>query len=510
VTLIPISPDAGLYSTTTDLYGGGPATPSSAYVRMAQRWELPHALLSGTRAMRRSKWLPRHPAEREAYYDDRLARTVLINFYGGAIKNLAGRPFAKPVALLQGTSAEIEALTDDIDGRGQNLTQFARGLFEDALVDGQVHVLAALPPGMEELSLAEQRELGLRPYLRHVPARNLISSLVDPYGSLVRIVIYEPYVRPSQQDPWIEETVHRFRVIWRDRWELHERVGAAGTGQGGTMEMVGGGAHDFGSIPLTTIYFNRVGDLEAYPPLENLAWLNLKYFQVYSDQDSTLHFVSIPILFGKGIGDVDAFQVAAGTASLVDDENASLEYVEHQGGAVGERRQQLQDLEDLMLSEAADMLTRRPSGVTATAVALEFSGPRSWLEACAQSLQVGLDHALMDCGRWLGLDQPRAVTNVFQEFGIGRSREDAEVLFRACRPAVGQRPLLSDKTFNREMKRRGIIEDVGTWAEEKREIDEQGPVDLGMPGAPLRAGATPGTPGVQPKRGADQAPAQTA
>ena len=60
--------------------------------------------------------------------------------------------------------------------------------------------------------------------------------------------------------------------------------------------MVDEGTTGLNEIPFAVAYANRYGLLESRPPLEDIAELNLKAYQIQSDLDNQLHISSVPFL----------------------------------------------------------------------------------------------------------------------------------------------------------------------------------------------------------------------
>ena len=49
-------------------------------------------------------------------------------------------------------------------------------------------------------------------------------------------------------------------------------------------------------IPFSVAYANRISYMESRPPLEDIAELNIKAYQVQSDLDNQLHISAVPLL----------------------------------------------------------------------------------------------------------------------------------------------------------------------------------------------------------------------
>lgn len=122
------------------------AAPGLAHRAMATELGLIADLMGGTASMRRAgqRWLPREASESWTAWRARLQRSVLFNGLSRTIQALAGRPFARPVALADAHD-DLLQLATNIDGRGTALGSFAAALLRALLRDGIVHVLIDRP-----------------------------------------------------------------------------------------------------------------------------------------------------------------------------------------------------------------------------------------------------------------------------------------------------------------------------------------------------------------------------
>jgi hypothetical protein len=115
---------------------------------MAEARRLPTALMGGTQAMRRlgNLYLPQEPAESPAAYSVRLNRSFLFNGFAKTVRDMAGKVFAKPIAVGDDVPPEIVRYTENIDLQGRNLDVFAHDVFTDTLPDGIGYILVEMDP----------------------------------------------------------------------------------------------------------------------------------------------------------------------------------------------------------------------------------------------------------------------------------------------------------------------------------------------------------------------------
>lgn len=410
------------------------AAPGLAHQAMAAELDLLSDLMGGTTSMRRAgqRWLPRESNESWTAWRARLGRSVLFNGLSRTVQALAGRPFARPVALADAASP-LMAMAERLDGEGTSLGGFAGMLLRALLIDGLAHILVDRPQG------------GGDPYFVLLPAAQLIGARRNEAG-LADIRIREMTARPRGR--FGEEAVEAVRHIDRNGWSLWH---ATRSGWRQRRE----GSHDFGRVPLITLNAAPLGFMRARPPLIDLAWLNLAHWQSASDQRHILHVARVPILFGRALQVADReIEIGPNRLILADDPAADLRFVEHSGAAIAAGRQDLVDLEDRMAVLGLDMM-RRPSGdSTATGRAIDAAQTHAALNAIVQTLEDGLARAFAMAAGFLGLDQEAAGRIVIsRQFPVrDEQAAEADLLLRAR--LAGE---ISSEAFLAEIARRGIL-----------------------------------------------------
>lgn len=426
-----------------------PSMPSLAHTRMAGKWELPRALMGGTPAMRMLayKFLPRHPAESGRHWHARLQRSVLRNFFRRTVMSLTGKVFAKPLVLGDDVPGRLRALMEDVDLQGRCLHVFARDVFEDALVHGLSHILVDYPRVAPGHSLAEERALGARPYAVHIRAEQVIGwRLEDGPGGprLAQLRLRETVSEPD--GAFGDRAVERIRVLEPGAWTLWQQ------GDDGAWSVVDNGKTSLDVIPLVTVYTNRTAPLEAEPPLEDLAWLNLEHWQIRSDQRNALNVTSFPILAAAGWTKDDG-QVEFGPNKFLTtaDPDGRFYYVESGGAHLAAGRAELEALEEAMRLFGLQFETR--SAPTATGRLIDAAEGAAPLQAWALGLADAIEQMLVYFARWEGLADGGSVT--LGGDMVPADGGDLDTLLKAR--AAGD---ISREAFVGELKRRGVLAEV--------------------------------------------------
>ena len=443
-------------------------TPSKAYLNMLSDLDLVTTLMGGTEAMREAgqKYLPREPKESVAAYRNRLSRSVLYNAFADTVQKLVGKPFSKPVNLLEDTPEQIKEWSKDIDLCGSNVTTFCREIFEYGLTDGLVHLLVDHPRNDGEKTLADEQSLKTRPYIVPVRATDLIgwrSELINGVRTLTQVRFRENSTEADGE--WGEKFVQRIRVLYPDRFELYEL-------QKKEWVIVDQGLISLGRIPLVTFYTGKTGYMEAKPPLLDLAHLNVLHWQSSSDQEHILHFIRFPLLHGAGFSqDQKDIEIGPNRMIMSEDPQAKLTFVEHTGAAVESGRQSIRDLEEKMDALGGQLLMQRSGDSTATAASLDTAKSHSALHDMVRRLENAMQQAFILMALWSKLPAEAAGgVNINEDFGLSLiSGKDEDTLLKSR--LSGE---LSRESYLTELKRRNVLRNELDIEEEIDRIETEG------------------------------------
>ena len=439
-------------------------TPSADYMRGANRRSLPLALMGGTSAMRAAGefFLPREHAEDTLAYASRLNRTVLFNAYAKTVTDMVGRIFAKPIQIGDDAPEQIRELCDNIDLTGRDLNTFAYEVARDAMTSGVSFILAEMPKALASgATRADEQAAGIRPYLVHIKAEDLIgwkSETVGGYEIPTQIRLMECVDEPDAGSPFEDVKTEQVRVLEPGLWTIYRK------NENGKWSVHETGSTPSTEITLTPVYFKRCGFFDGEPPLSDLAELNLAHWQSSSDQRNILHVARVPILFGAGWDDADPIAIGAGTLARATSPDAKLMYVEHSGAAIDSGRADLKDLEVQMQAMGLQLLVNKPAA-TATGEIRADAKENSSLFMMADALEDALEGAFKHIATFMKLPEGGSV-NVNKEFGgISGGAVDQNTLLTMC-----ERGLITHETLLREMQRRNVLADDFEPEEEARKL----------------------------------------
>ena len=440
-----------------------PATPSSAYGQMTPRWGLVNSLLGGTETMREAGvvLMPKHQEESDPSWERRISGATLLNMTEITLDMLAGKPFSDPVQLVDDAPPKHQEWSEDVDLQGNSLDVFARRWFRDGLAKGLSHVLIDMPrrdeEGGTERTLADDKAANARPYLLHIPPESVIfmsGTLVNGREVLDHVRISESEV---VRDGWGEAVQERIRVLEPGLvqiWELRK---------GQRKEewvMVDEWVTDLEYIPMVTFYTSRQSLGVSKPPLLDLAYMNVRHWQLDADLNNIISVACFPMLAMSGVdqteaGDGSLMRLGPNQILATRAEHGKFYYVEHTGAAIETGEKKLQHLEELMASYGAQFLKEKPGDLKATVRALDSAEALSQLQAMTLVFKDALETALMVMSDWAGLGDGGPSVEMNVDFGLNDPDEKG---WAAIENARKRREISREATIN-EMTRRGWLSD---------------------------------------------------
>lgn len=427
------------------------------------------ALLGGTASMRLAgkTYLPRWPNEEDGFYQNRLSTATLFPAFSRTVEVLSGKPFSRPVTWDEkNVPSRIRDMFSDVDLQGTNLHSFLADVCEEAMAYGLCGILVEHPPTITGMTVAEERQQGLRPYLVKVAATSLLdydSERINGQETFTMLRFLEVVSERDPDNEFIVKNIEQVRVLNPGRWRIYREKHNATTC---ALEWQ---LHDEGStslqkITFVPVYGDKRGFMNGRPPLAELAWLNVEHWQSRSDQQTILHVARVPVLFGKKLGDAP-ISVGAASAIMSEEDEADLRYVEHTGKAIEAGRTDILDLEEKMRQIGAELLVIKPGHRTVVQTLADNEAGTSALQRMVCDLTDAARLALQYLAEWIGESDGGHVT-IFSDFGASTLAEaSADFLM-----GMHKERALSDETLFNEIQRRGLISSELRWADEQGRI----------------------------------------
>lgn len=366
--------------------------PNSAWKDMEPHWVLIEDLMGGTYDMRKRhrRYLQQEPRELDESYDNRLARSVCPPFYQRLERMLAGMMTRKPVRLNDVPDVIREQLFD-VDLQGNDLNVWTYETARKMIRYGHVGVLVDAP----------SVEQGGRPYWVSYSPREILgwrSEVIEGQQKYTQLRLLEKVFEPEGLYGEIE--VEQIRLLTPGKFEIHRR------NDNGDFVIHEDGITTLDEIPFSVAYSNRYNLMESRPPMEDIAELNLKAYQVQSDLDNQLHISAVPMLAFYGFPTA-AEEVSAGPGEAIAfPAEGRAEYIEPGGKSYEAQFKRLEQLAS-QINELglAAVLGQKLSAETAEAKRIDRSQGDSTMQVCAQQMQDLIDNSLMFHANYLGSNE---------------------------------------------------------------------------------------------------------
>ena len=377
--------------------------PGIAWQRMEPRWRLIEQLSLGTLGMQAAgkRYLPQEPKEDDEAYQGRLARSVCPPYLLRLEQMLAGMLCRKPVRL-DNVPDQVQQQLYDVDLSGTDLNVYVQDLARKAIRYGHVGVLVDFPRG-DEGDNTPVTDFS-RPYWVSYTPRDILgwrTDVVNGSQKLTQLRLHEQVVVPYGD--FGEEQVEQIRVLEPGAFRLYRKQASRNR----DWELISEGTTTLDEIPFAVAYANRTGLLESTPPLEEVAWLNLKAYRCESDQANILHVAAVPRynLFGVP-AEVDELE-AGPNAAMAFPVDARAEFAEPQGTSYQARFTELDRIEKQIAELGlAAVLGQNMTNQAAEAKAIDRSQGDAALQAVAQGLQNLIDECLQFHAAFLNLPAP--------------------------------------------------------------------------------------------------------
>ena len=387
--------------------------PNASWYAQEPHWVLIEDLLGGTYGIRRKhrRYLPQEPRENDESYDNRLARSVVPPYYQRLERMLAGMLTRKPVKL-QDVSDAIREMLFNVDLQGNDLNVWTYETARKLVRYGHIGCLVDAPSN------------GGRPYWCTYTPRQILgyrTEQQDGAQRLIQLRLQETVLEVDPDSKYGEKQIDQIRVLTPGEYQIHQRQ------DNGEYKVVDEGTTSLAEIPFSVAYSNRVGFLESRPPLEDIAELNLKSYQVQSDLDNILHVSCVPMLALFGFPS-SAEEVSAGPGeALAFPADGRAEYIEPQGRSFDFQFKRLEQIA-LQINELglSAVLGQKLSAETAASKMIDRSQGDSTMMVIAQNVQDMIDNCLRFHAQFMGQQEAAGSCTVNRDF-IGARLDPADV-----------------------------------------------------------------------------------
>jgi len=440
-----------------------PFVRSLEVIGMMPDWSVMAAVTRGTNYIRdlSETYLPQEPREDDDAYQTRVDRSVLSPYTSRLIETAAGAILRKPIHI-EGDAYWLE-LSENIDGLGSNINEYARRALVSSLTYGHSAILVDYPAASEARNLAEERAMGRRPYFVHVDAPQIWGWRKESgTNRLLQVRIHDYDVRPLNE--FGEEQVEEMRVIYPGRYDLYT------LGQE-IVEFTATGGYSLDEIPLVPIYSNRRGLLVSQPPLLDIANLNITHYQRQADLIHALHIAAMPTLVLEGWDDTTGSATMGVNYAIAMQPGNKAYYVQADATSFDAQMAELQSLEQQMSTLGVTKLFgQKFVAESAEAKRIDQAQSNSVLSIISQELESALNQAFSFAAQYVGMEPPEITID--RDFDYYRLiGQDVSVLAQ-----LNQMGKISDTMLLEILRRGEILPDNVNIEDELEVVSANAPV----------------------------------
>ena len=457
---------------------GNVATPNKQYTELVPSWDKVRTLMAGTKAMRAAGKLYLPPQKGEDISEDgtpsnyatRLSKATLAPFFRLTVNNFVGRIFAKPVALQKDVSDTIKEWCENVDRQGSHINVFFVSVVREAIAKGSAWVMVDYPRAQGVMTLQDERQAGLRPYLTLYNAESVIAVRTDDTGNIVEARIKEDI--EVDVDEFESDTITQVRRLIRDAGGVRFEIWQQTASNEWRMIPELSGTMTIDEIPLVPLFTNTESPGYSPPPLLDLADQCIKFWQQQSEQDNVTEVARFPIFAVSGWSKDDKpIQFGPRMMMATSEASGKFYYVEHTGAAIAAGRAELERLEEQIAMEGTRPLQQTRSTATATQIESEDATVKSTAQIWGELSKDAIEKCLALMAKWAGMGEDAGGSVVldgdFDVVGADAIQMQQLATMRASRD-------ISRLTLWAEMQRRGVLDDSFDREAESARLEEEG------------------------------------
>lgn len=456
---------------------------------MVPYWDKVTDILNGQEAVKcaGTAYMPMFPDESTKDYDFRLQISKFTNIYRDVVEGLASKPFQNEITLLggEGIPQELLEFAENVDGAGNNLTSFAALTFFNGINYALDWIFVDYPsvPNPEVITVAEAKNMNLRPFWVHILAKNVLEIRTEMKGSK-QIITYFRHMEPGFGD----EPMHVREFVKNENGQIDWRLYVEVLNDKGEKEFIveQEGVLSIDFIPMVPFVTGRRDgkSFKFYPPMSDAADLQITLYQNESALEYIKMLTSYPMLATDGTRvpmEADGKtpkKVAVGPNRVlygVPQDNGiggSWKYVEPQANSLEFLQKNIDKTKNDLRELGRQPLTALSTQLTTVTTSIAAGKAKSAVTAWCFNLKDALENALLVTMKWMNSDYEPEV-NVYTGFdNVLDDGQDLEELGKAR-----ERRDISVETYWEELKRRKVLSPEFSVELEKKRLLEDIPVD---------------------------------
>jgi len=454
---------------------------SQVYLQRESIWDKIRDIIAGEETIKAAgtDYLPKLSGQTQKEYNAYRDRGTFFNAYDRTVKGLTGAIMRRdPVVEV---NSIIENYLSDCTLSGLSFTSVVRTCVTNIIEYGYYGILVDMP-----------EKDGERPYMALYSAFNILNYQITKIGDrnvLTLLVLLEEVTNPDLGDEYETNIVQQIRILSIEDSglvvRLYQRVNTTGVKDEWAQIEVTKDVIDampavrgvrLQHIPFT--FFGAVNNEPAppKPPLQDLANLNIKHWQVTADYYHGLHWCALPTPYFFGVTDKKdkkSFTIGPSKALISSNVNAKAGILEFTGQGLTAVEKALDRLEEQMAVMGARLLEHKKKGVESSeALHMRSADESATLITVVGSAENGFVNVLNDMSVWVGKDGEETKLELNKDFISSRlSPQDVTSLLQAV-----QAGKISIETFLWNLKQGEILPKDRTVEDEKDMLEAEGVV----------------------------------
>ena len=456
-----------------------------------------NAIVEGLDAIREGStdFLPKFPNENGVDYDYRLSLSKFTNIYRDVLEGLATKPFQNEVSIIdKETPSFINEFVEDVDGSGNNLTNFASLTFFNGINYAIDWIFVDYPnvDKSKELNQSEAKKMNIRPFWSHILAKNVLDVRTEIVGAK-EVITYFKILEPSFSGEPRRVREFQFDEDKNVIWKLYKEVLKSKVEE---KEFI---VEDRGQLTIDVIPIvpfitgRRDGKtFKFYPAMEDAADLQINLYQDETALQYIKNLACYPMLAANNMtpkkgADGQPMKVAIGPGRVLygvpdgNGGNGEWKYIEPQANSMEFLQKSIDKTKQDLRELGRQPLTALSTQLTTTTTSIAAGKGKSAVTTWALSLKDTLENCLILTCKWQNIDYKPEV-NVYTGFdditddllnidSLNKARERGDISLETTLEELKRRGVLSPEfTYEREMKR--LLDEIPSDKEEENLTDE--------------------------------------
>lgn len=370
---------------------------STLYKKYFPMWRKCRDIISGEDAVKEagSLYLPKPSGMDSEEYKSYKERAEFFNAAGRTLDGLHGMLFRKPVLIE--TDEKYKEYLDNVDGKGNSLSQFINFCAWDSLQTGFGGVLVDFPQNeKDEVSVLDADMKELSPYMSFYRAEDIINlqfGVVGRKQEIILVVLQETY-EAENGDEYTRITKKRYRIL-----KLIDGIYVQSLYDESLNEIYMA-VPTMNGKPLNKIPFYPLPSTEPEKPmLLDLCNVNLAWYRKSADLENGAHWTGVPTPYcigyepetqynkdGEEVAK-DDIKLGGGTLLALPSGVTSVGYLTFGGSGLNILQSMMTEDENRLAILGARIISQEKKGVESAETAkIHRAGENSVLAAFAYNL----------------------------------------------------------------------------------------------------------------------------